>query len=52
VHTNVKVRQAGRQRFYHLHARALQPVHDWVAVYKEFWAERFDALEKHLEENE
>ena len=48
----VKVRQAGRQRFYHLHARALQPVHEWVAVYEEFWRERFDALERHLKENE
>ncbi len=34
----VKVRQAGRQRFYRLHAKALQPVHEWVVVYEEFCA--------------
>jgi DNA-binding transcriptional ArsR family regulator len=48
----VEVRQSGRKRFYRLHPKALQPVHDWVAVYQKFWDERFDALERHLKENE
>jgi DNA-binding transcriptional ArsR family regulator len=47
----VKVRQAGRQRFYRLRPEALKAVHDWVAVYQEFWDERFNALERHLKEN-
>jgi DNA-binding transcriptional ArsR family regulator len=47
----VKVRPAGRQRFYRLLPKALEPVHDWVAEYQEFWTERFDALEKHLKDD-
>jgi DNA-binding transcriptional ArsR family regulator len=47
----VKVKQVGRQRFYRLRAEALRPVDEWVAVYRKFWEERFDALDKHLEEN-
>jgi DNA-binding transcriptional ArsR family regulator len=46
----VVVEQAGRQRIYRLQPGALRDVHDWVAVYRRFWDERFDALEKHLKE--
>lgn len=46
----VVVEQVGRQRFYRLQPHALRDVHDWVAVYRRFWDERFDALEKHLKE--
>ena len=48
----VKVEQSGRQRFYRLQPEALQPVHAWVAVYRQFWEERFDALDRHLKENQ
>jgi DNA-binding transcriptional ArsR family regulator len=47
----VKVRQVGRKRFYRLRPAGLKVVHDWVAVYQEFWNERFNALERHLKEN-
>jgi DNA-binding transcriptional ArsR family regulator len=46
----VHVEQVGRQRFYRLQPSALRVVHDWVAVYRPFWEERLDALEKHLKE--
>jgi DNA-binding transcriptional ArsR family regulator len=46
----VVVEQVGRQRFYRLQPHALRDVHDWVAVYRRFWDERLDALEKHLKE--
>jgi DNA-binding transcriptional ArsR family regulator len=47
----VVVRPVGRERFYRLQPKALRQVHDWVAVYRRFWDERLDALEKHLREN-
>ena len=40
----VAVRKVGRQSFYSLDARALRAVHDWVAVYEQFWNERLDRL--------
>jgi DNA-binding transcriptional ArsR family regulator len=46
----VVVEQIGRQRFYRLQPKALRDVHDWVAVYRRFWDQRLDALEKHLKE--
>jgi DNA-binding transcriptional ArsR family regulator len=47
----VEVQQVGRQRVYRLKSDALRNVYDWVAVYRRFWDERLDALEKHLKEN-
>src|ERR687887_1457667 len=46
----VEVREAGRQRLYRLNARALKPIHDWVAPYERAWSERFDALDVVLDE--
>jgi DNA-binding transcriptional ArsR family regulator len=46
----VTVRPSGRERFYRLRPEALEAVYDWVVVYRQFWAERLDALEKHLKE--
>jgi DNA-binding transcriptional ArsR family regulator len=48
----VRVQQDGRKRLYRLHAEALQPVDEWVALYRQFWEERFEALDKHLKEDE
>ena len=46
----VDVREAGRQRLYRLDARALKPIHDWVAGYERLWNERFEALDAVLDE--
>ena len=44
----VKVRREGRQRLYHLNARKLKPIHEWVSHYEKFWNERFDRLDEYL----
>jgi DNA-binding transcriptional ArsR family regulator len=46
----VDVREAGRQRLYSLDARALKPIHDWVAGYERLWNERFAQLDAVLDE--
>jgi DNA-binding transcriptional ArsR family regulator len=45
----VQVREAGRQRLYRLDGRALKPIHDWVKTYERSWSERFDELDRVLE---
>jgi DNA-binding transcriptional ArsR family regulator len=46
----VQVREAGRQRLYRLDGRALKPIHDWVKAYERSWSERFDELDRVLED--
>ncbi|MBS1870621.1 MAG: winged helix-turn-helix transcriptional regulator [Actinobacteria bacterium] len=46
----VAVREAGRRRLYRLDARALKPIHDWVAGYERLWSERFEQLDAVLDE--
>jgi DNA-binding transcriptional ArsR family regulator len=46
----VQVRDAGRQRLYRLDGRALKPIHDWVKTYERSWSERFDELDRVLED--
>jgi DNA-binding transcriptional ArsR family regulator len=47
----VSVRRDGRRRWYGLRALPLAEVDLWLEPYREYWADRFDALERHLEEN-
>jgi DNA-binding transcriptional ArsR family regulator len=47
----VAVRRDGKRRWYGLRAEPLADVADWVEQYREHWEARFDALERHLEEN-
>jgi len=47
----VDVRVDGRWRWYGLRPQPLAEVDEWLAPYREFWAERLDALERHLNEN-
>ena len=47
----VAVRRDGRRRWYALRALPLAEVDLWLEPYREYWAGRFDALERHLEEN-
>jgi DNA-binding transcriptional ArsR family regulator len=46
----VTVRDEGRQRLYRLNGRALKPIHDWVKAYEQTWSDRFDELDRVLEE--
>ncbi len=47
----VEVRPEGRERWYGLRAQPLAEVDEWLEPYREYWNERLDALERHLEEN-
>jgi len=46
----VEVRDEGRQRMYRLNGQSLKPIHDWVKNYERSWNERFEVLDKLLEE--
>ncbi|GAA1440866.1 metalloregulator ArsR/SmtB family transcription factor [Leifsonia poae] len=41
----------GRERWCRLTPEALRPAEQWMRTYGEFWNDRLDALENHLEEN-
>jgi DNA-binding transcriptional ArsR family regulator len=47
----VGVRAEGKRRWYGLCAEPLAEVADWLEPYRRHWNARFDALERHLEEN-
>jgi DNA-binding transcriptional ArsR family regulator len=47
----VGVRPDGRRRLYRLQPAPLAEVDAWLAPYRRYWSERFDALERHLKEN-
>jgi DNA-binding transcriptional ArsR family regulator len=47
----VAVRPAGRERLYRLTARPLRRIAEWLAFYEQFWADKLDALGRHLEES-
>jgi DNA-binding transcriptional ArsR family regulator len=46
----VSQRQVGRQRLYRVNAERLKPIFDWIAPFERFWSERYDRLDKILEE--
>jgi DNA-binding transcriptional ArsR family regulator len=46
----VSERRDGRQRFYRTNAEQLKPIYDWVAPFEHYWSERFDRLDKLLEQ--
>ena len=48
----VRHRREGRETHYRARPDALGPMVDWLNVYGAFWRERFDRLEKVLEEME
>jgi DNA-binding transcriptional ArsR family regulator len=48
----VNVRQDAQRRWYELHPEPLADVDEWLAPYRRLWAERLDALERHLDEKE
>ena len=46
----VSERRVGRQRMYRVNAERLRPIFDWVTPFEQFWNERFDRLDKVLQE--
>jgi DNA-binding transcriptional ArsR family regulator len=45
----VRVRAEGQRRWYELVPEPLAEVDAWLAPYRWMWADRFDALERHLD---
>ena len=46
----VKVQADGQKRLYSLNAEPLVELDHWLEPYREFWSERLDALERHLDD--
>jgi DNA-binding transcriptional ArsR family regulator len=47
----VRVRADAQRRWYELVPEPLAEIDAWLAPYRWMWAERFDALERHLDAN-
>jgi len=39
----------GQQRMYHLNAKGLKPVHDWVKVFERYWTHQVDQIKQRAE---
>src|SRR5919109_314535 len=48
----VRVRQDAQRRWYELRPEPLIEVDAWLAPYRQMWAQRLDALERHLDAHE
>jgi DNA-binding transcriptional ArsR family regulator len=48
----VEVRTDAQRRWYGLRAEPLSEVDAWLEPYRQFWAGRLDALERHLDRDE
>jgi DNA-binding transcriptional ArsR family regulator len=48
----VQVRRKAQQRWYELRPQRLAEVDEWLQPYRGLWADRLDALERHLDEKE
>ena len=46
----VSERRVGRQLLYRVNAEKLRPIFEWVTPFEKFWNERFNRLDKILEE--
>jgi DNA-binding transcriptional ArsR family regulator len=45
----VRVRRDAQRRWYQLQAEPLAELDAWLEPYRQFWASRLDALERHLD---
>jgi len=48
----VTVRREAQRRWYRLRAEGLREFDEWLAPYRELWADRLDDLERHLDRME
>lgn len=46
----VDVEARAQQRLYELRAKPLRDLHDWLERYRRLWDERFDAMDKVIDE--
>lgn len=46
----VRVRGDGQRRLYSLDPAPLAEIDAWLAPFREFWTDRLDALERHLDQ--
>lgn len=46
----VQVRADAQRRLYRLRPEPLRALDEWLAPYRELWAARLDALERHLDD--
>ena len=45
----VSVTKDGQQRRYHLQARELKPMYDWLKTYERFWTHQLDRIKSRAE---
>jgi DNA-binding transcriptional ArsR family regulator len=45
----VEVRHDAQRRFYRVRAEPLAEIDEWLEPYRRLWADRLDALERHLD---
>ncbi|MBP1994223.1 ArsR/SmtB family transcription factor [Paenibacillus eucommiae] len=48
----VSVRKEAQKHLYRLNAKPLEDIDQWLEPYRQFWSNKLDALEKHLDEEE
>lgn len=48
----VSVRKEGQKHLYYLCAEPLAEIAQWLEPYRQFWSDKLDALERHLDEEE
>jgi DNA-binding transcriptional ArsR family regulator len=48
----VIVRQDAQRRWYRLNPAPLHEIDAWLQPYRQFWSDRLDALERHLDDGE
>lgn len=48
----VTINKESQKRIYHLRAEPLKEIDHWLEPYREYWADRLDALEQFLDEEE
>ena len=48
----VNVQPDGQRRLYSINAEPMKEMDSWLAPYRQFWADRLDALERHLEQTQ
>jgi DNA-binding transcriptional ArsR family regulator len=46
----VEARSDAQRRIYRIRAEPLRDIDEWLAPYRQLWASRFDALERHLDQ--
>jgi DNA-binding transcriptional ArsR family regulator len=48
----VKISKESQKHIYHLQAKPLEEIDNWLEPYRKFWSDKLDALEQFLNEEE